>query len=185
MSSSERASGDPPFVVVGQVSKPHGTKGELFVWPLTDRPDSTFVPGVVLHVADASGNLPDEGLAPLEITAARPYRRGALVSLEGIEDRNTAERFHGRYLLRPFAEVDPADEDEIFYHQLLGLRVMTPEGLVVGEVLEVHHLKPVDLLEVTRGDGTILIPFRREIVRSWDLEKGTLLVTPPEGLLEL
>ena len=27
---------EPAYLVVGHVNKAHGTKGELFVWPLTD-----------------------------------------------------------------------------------------------------------------------------------------------------
>jgi 16S rRNA processing protein RimM len=185
MTSIADAGGDPPFVVVGQVSKPHGTKGELFIWPLTDRPETTFVPGVRLQVADSSGNLPDEGFPPMDISAGRAYRRGYLVSVEGIDDRNAADPLHGRYLLRPFAEVEPAGEDEIFYHRLLGLRVVTMDGEEVGEVLEVHHMEPADLLEVSRGDRTVLIPFRREIVERWDLDAGVLVLNPPEGLLDL
>jgi 16S rRNA processing protein RimM len=185
MSTAPAEGADPPYVVVGHVSKPHGTKGELFIWPLTDRPESTFVPGVRLLLADSTGNLPDEEGPPMEITAARPYRRGYLVSVRGIVDRNAADPLHGRYLLRPFAEVEPAGEDEIFYHRLLGLRVVTTDGEEVGEVLEVHHMEPADLLEVSRGDRTVLIPFRREIVERWDLEAGILVLDPPEGLLDL
>jgi ribosomal 30S subunit maturation factor RimM len=35
----------PEHLVVGHVTKPHGTKGELFVWPLTDRVEDVFEPG--------------------------------------------------------------------------------------------------------------------------------------------
>lgn len=176
---------DPPFVVVGQVSRPHGTKGELFVWPLTDHPETTFVPGVLLQVADGSGNHPDPSLEPYRVAEVRPYRKGYLVTLDGVEDRGEADAFHGRYLVRPFEEVEPLDEGELFYHQLLGMTVVTADGDVVGEVLEVFHLQPVDLLEVTRGDSTILIPFQAEVVRDWDVETRRLVITPPEGLLDL
>jgi 16S rRNA processing protein RimM len=176
---------DPPFVVVAQVSKPHGTKGELFVWPLTDYPETTFVPGVHLQVADASGNLPDPAFEPVRIDEVRPYRKGYLLMLDGVEDRSDAERLHGRYLVRPFEEIEPLDEGEVFYHQLLGMTVVTADGEEVGEVLEVYHLQPVDLIEVRRGDSTILLPFQAEVVRDWDLASRRLVITPPEGLLDL
>jgi 16S rRNA processing protein RimM len=176
---------DPPFVVVGQIAKPHGTKGEFYVWPLTDRPGSTFAEGVTLRVADVTGNVPDPDLPPLVVTAARAHRKGHLVSFEGIEDRGAAELLHGRYLVRPFAETEPLDEGEIFYHQLLGLMVETEAGERIGPIVEVYHLKPRDLIEVEREGRTLLIPFHREVVRRWDLSRGTLTVRPPEGLLDL
>jgi len=176
---------DPPFVVVAHVSKPHGTKGELFVWPLTDRPESTFVAGGVLRIADDSGNLPDPEFEPVRIQSVRPYKKGFLLTLDGVEDRSQADVLHGRYLVRPFEETEPLDEGEIFYHQLLGLTAVMPDGTVLGEVVEVYHLRPVDLIEITHGDTTVLLPFQEEVVRSWDLERRQLVVTPPEGLLDL
>lgn len=177
---------DPPFVVVGHVSRPHGTKGEFFIWSLTDRPDSTFVPGVRMRVADASGQEPDPLFPPLEVEEARSYRKGFLVRFLGVDDRTRGELLRDRYLLRPFRETEPLDEGEIFYHQLLGLTAFTVDGEEIGRVLEVYALRPVDLLEVARGqDDSVLIPFTREIVVEWDVEEGRLVVDPPEGLLEL
>jgi 16S rRNA processing protein RimM len=178
---------DPAHVVVAQVARSHGIRGELFLWSLTDRPESTFAPGAELLVADAGGNDPDPKHPPLVVVAVRPYRKGFLVSVEGVEDRTASDLLRGRYLLRPFDEVDPLDEGEVFYHQLLGLQVVTPGGEQLGRVVEVYHLEPSDLVEVARGEGkkTLLLPFREEVIQGWDLEAGTLVVTPPEGLLEL
>ena len=50
--------GHPPFLVVGHVNKVHGTKGELFVWPLTDYPGSHFTPGAVHIPAGEDGENP-------------------------------------------------------------------------------------------------------------------------------
>jgi 16S rRNA processing protein RimM len=178
--------GDPPFVVVGHVSKPHGTKGELFVWPLTDYPEHTFVPGVRLLVADAWGNLPDPEWPPVVLEGVRPFKRGFLLVVEGVRDRNAADPFHGRYLLRPLEEVQPLDRDEIFHHQLRGLTVVTDQGETVGPVVEVYEARPVDLLEVRREEGgTVLIPFHRDVVAGWDLETRVLRITPPDGLLDV
>jgi len=176
---------DPPFVVVGHITKPHGTKGEFFVWPLTDHPDTTFVPGAILQLADASGSQPDPAFGPLRITEVRPYRRGVLVHARGVPDRNAADLIRDRYLLRPFEETEPLDEGEIFYHQLLGLQVLTREGEAIGRVTEVYGLRPADLLEVSGAGKSRLIPLTRELLVGWDLEAGTLTIDPPEGLLDL
>jgi 16S rRNA processing protein RimM len=170
---------------VGHLSKAHGTKGEIFVWPLTDRPESTFAPGTVLHVSDAEGRDPDPDVAPAHLTESRPYRRGYLVRLDGVDDRTAAERLRGRYLLRPFEETDPLGEGELFYHQLLGMKVVTKDGVEVGVVREVYALRPAHLLEVVGPAGEKLIPFTERIVVSWDLASGTLVIDPPEGLLDL
>jgi 16S rRNA processing protein RimM len=174
----------PDFLVVGHVAKPHGTRGELTVQPLTDHPGDVFVPGVVLRPADAAGALPDPDLPPLRIDAARPFQRGWLVVFGGIDDRNAADLMRGRYLLIARALLPPLAEGEIFLHQLMGLEVVTVAGGRVGDVIEVYELRPANLMEVRGERGTVLIPFLENIVREVDVAGGRIVIDPPEGLLE-
>lgn len=177
--------GRPRFAVVGHLGRPHGTRGELHVEPLTDRPDSTFVEGGELLLGDARGETPDPARAPLRLVRVRPYRKGFLLTFEGVSDRDAAEGLRGRYLLRPFDDLEPLDEGEIFHHQLRGLRVVTSTGEEVGKVREIYPLQPADLLEIVGEDRAHLVPFTREIIVGWDLERGRLVIDPPAGLLDL
>ncbi len=180
-----RPAADPEFVVVGHVSKAHGTKGELYIWPLTDRPDSTFLPGAELQFADPTGTLPDPELPAARMIGVRPYRHGFLVFFDGVHDRDVAERLRNRYLLRPFQETEPLADGEIFYHQLLGMRVVTRDGTDVGEVREVYELRPAHLLQVEGPTKEHLIPFTKEVIVSWSSADRTIVIDPPEGLLDL
>ena len=178
------ASGDnPPFLVVGHLNKAHGTRGELFIWPLTDYPETHFAPGVVHFPGDDEGQTPSTDLDPLTIESVRPYRKGFLARFRGIGDRTAAERLRGRYLLRPFEAMDELAEGEIFYHELLGSTVVTRDGSVLGSIKEVYALKPADLLEVAGPDGDIMLPLIPEMVVEFDREEGKVVVDPPEGLL--
>ena len=176
---------DPSYLVVGHLNKAHGTKGELFVWPLTDHPGTSFQPGVILYVANPDGTEPDPSFPSYRVQAARPFRRGFLVGLEGVEDRTGAEGLQGRYLLRPLEELEELAEGELFYHQLLGLMVETTDGRAVGEVVEVYELRPADLLEVRGPSGTHFIPFVASLVTEIDPGAGRILIDPPMGLLDL
>jgi len=173
------------YLVVGHLNKAHGTKGELFVWPLTDHPEGTFAPGVILHLGDETGNVPDPTRATLAIESVRPFRRGYLLRLKGVETRDDAEALQGRYVLRPRDELDPQEEGEFFYHQLLGMQVVTAEGMEIGEVVEVYELRPADLLEVRGPSKTHHIPFLASLVKRVDLEGRILVIDPPPGLLEV
>ena len=174
---------DPPYLVVGHLNKCHGTKGELFAWPLTDHPESTYSPGVVLRLGTEEGDAPSPDLPPVEIQTVRPYRRGFLVKFVGVDDRTAAEHFKGFYLLKPFDEIEELAEGEVFYHQLLGMRVRTAEGREVGVVVEVYELRPAELLEVHGPDGIVLVPLLPHIVKSVDQEAEEIIIDPPEGLL--
>ena len=176
---------DPRFLVVGHLNKPHGTKGELFVWPLTDHPESVYAPGTVLSAADEGGQEPDADLAPLRIVGLRPFRSGYLISFAGVRSREDAELLKGRYLLTELESVPPLEEGELFYHQLLGMEVVTRDGRLLGEIVEVYELRPAHLLEVHGPAGEVMIPFLQGIVVETDPEAGRMVIDPPEGLLDL
>ena len=174
----------PRHLVVGHLNKAHGIKGEVFVWPLTDHPGSTFAPGVALFLGDGEGLVLPE-LTTCRIESSRPYRRGFLVRFEGVRDRNAAEALADRYVLRAVDEVADLEEGEVFYHDLLGMKVVTVDGARVGEVTEVYELRPVDLLEVKDGERSILVPYVSPMVHSVSVDDQRIVLDAPEGLLDV
>jgi len=175
----------PAFLIVGHLNKAHGTKGELFAWPLTDHPEVVYEPGTVFQAGDVDSNAPDPDMPPLRLVAARPFKRGYLVAFAGVHDREGAERLQGRYLFRETEALEPLQEGEVFYHQLLGMQVVTTTGEQVGTIREVYELRPADLLEVHGPRGEVMIPFLSHIVVEVDPEAGRMVIDPPEGLLDL
>lgn len=176
---------DPGHLAVGHVVRAHGILGELFVSTLTDHPEGSFAPGVVLRPGDPSGLAPDPDLPPLRVASVRPFKDGFLVSFGGVESRTQAERLRGRYLLRPTAELHAPAPGEFWHHQLVGLEVVTAAGGRVGVVRELVEVAGSDLLAVDDGEREHLIPFRKAFVVEVDLAGGRVVVDPPEGLLDL
>jgi 16S rRNA processing protein RimM len=175
----------PSHLVVGHISKPHGTRGEVFVLPLTDNPAAVFAAGQTLLLGDEEGALGDDAPAVV-VEGARAFKRGLLVSFEHVGSREDADELARRYLLVPAEVVPPLDEGEVFYHELLGMHVETMAGEAVGHVREVFETVPHHLLEVSGADGRLrLIPFADRIVRSVDRETGRIVIDPPAGLLDL
>lgn len=174
---------EPERLVVGHLAKPHGTKGELYVSPLTDRALETFAPGRELLLGDEEGDA-GEANEPVRVESAREFKRGLLVKFGGIEDRTAAEPLARRYVLAPRDVLAPLEEGEVFYHQLLGADVVTTSGEVIGQVREVYDTEPAHLLEVETDSGRLhLIPFTERVVRA--VSPGRVEIEPPEGLLEL
>jgi 16S rRNA processing protein RimM len=80
----------------------------------------------------------------------------------------------------------PEDPDEFLDHQLVGLRAESVLGEPFGEVVRVEHGPAHDLLILAQPDGRqALIPFVKAIVPEVDLASGRVVLTPPEGLLDL
>lgn len=173
---------EPEHLVVGHLSRAHGTRGEVVVSPLTDRPGSVFAPGKRVVVGSVEG---EPTKAELRIESVRPHKQALLTRFEGVEDRSAAQTLTGRYLLIPASEVPEPAENEVFYHQLLGLMVETVAGESVGRIREVFETEPDHMLEVRGEGGVHLVPFTGRIVKEVDLDGGRLVIDPPEGLLEL
>lgn len=168
-------------LVVGRISRPHGVRGEVAVDVRTDDPDLRLAAGAVLATEPAAAG-------PLKVTRSRWHSGRLLVSFDGVGDRDEADQLRGTLLLVDSDELeDLADPDEFRDHQLIGLTVVDPDGVLVGEVSNVTHYGQ-DLLVVTgsgdRAGQEILIPFVSAIVPEVDLAAGLLLVDPPPGLLD-
>ena len=175
----------PTHLVVGHITKPHGTKGELFVWPLTDSVGDVYQPGKELLIGDEHGKLDPEA-GSLTVESVRDFKRGVLVKFVGFSDRNAVNELGDLYLLVPIEEVAARDEGELYYHELLGMQVVTNDGDAIGEVAEVYETEPAHLLEVKNSEGKIhLIPYAERIVKKVDPEARQIVIKPPPGLLDL
>jgi 16S rRNA processing protein RimM len=179
---------------VGQIFRAHGLRGEVLVDVRTDEPDERFAVGSVLltdstavrrttPVPDGAWQVP----AKLTIESVRPHQGGLLIVFDGVYDRNLAEDLRGVLLCVDSSEVAPSDDpDEFNDHQLVGLAAVDAEGAPLGRVVRVDHAPASDLLVVERpGGGTALVPFVKAIVPEVDVAGGRVVLTPPEGLLDL
>jgi 16S rRNA processing protein RimM len=85
------------------------------------------------------------------------------------------------------ADLPPSDDPEEFHdHELVGLAAVLGDGTPLGSVTEVVHGPAGDLLAIAReGGGEVLVPFIREFVPEVDVAGGRVVLTPPEGLLDL
>ena len=171
-------------LVVGRVVKAHGITGEVVVDVRTDDPDARFAPGSVLRGRPGKGG----GAArDFTVTSARPHGGGLLVRLEGVTDRNGADALRGTLFIVDSEDLPPIDDPDEFYdHQLEGLRVVTTDGRLVGNVAEVLHTAAGELLSVTTETGSeVLVPFVSAIVLSVSLADQTIEIDPPDGLLDI
>ena len=174
-------------VVVGRLGRPQGLRGEVTVEVRTDEPEVRLGIGAELLVRSADLGAPPEGLpATLTVSTARMQSGRLILGFDGFADRSAAERL--RDVLVAVA-VDPserpADPEEFYDHQLVGLAVVTVSAEQLGAVVDVLHLPSQDVLVVrSERRGEVLIPFTAGIVPTVDLVVGQVVVDPPTGLLD-
>lgn len=184
MAGSARDSGDgaPGPIIVGRIRKAHGVRGDLVVEPLTDEPDAVFTVGRRLLAGTATGDPARDG-AEMHIAAVTPFKGGFIVHFVEIADRTVAETWRDRFLLAPANELAALGDDEVYVHDLIGMRVELESGALVGSVADTYELPQGLALDVAREKGTVMIPYDR-VVTSVDRERRVIRIDPPAGLLD-
>ncbi|MDB4878088.1 MAG: Ribosome maturation factor rimM [Gemmatimonadetes bacterium] len=172
----------PELIIVGRVRKAHGIRGDLVVEPITDEPDAVFAPGRRVIAGTASGD-PTKDRHELHVLSSSPFKGGFIVRFGEIADRTIAETWRDRFLLVPADELEPPADDQIYIHELPGMRVELESGALVGTVIDTYELPQGLMLDVKREIGSILIPYDR-VVTSLDREARVLRIDPPEGLID-
>ncbi len=167
---------DVDQVVVGRIICPHGVQGKIIVEPLTENPERFGAGSRLLLEGDGEDR-------EVIVEAAAPYKRGLLVSIEGISDRTAAEGLRGRYLSVLLEELPEPEEGEFYHHQLVGLEVIDQHGETLGAVTNVLSLPAQDMLVIERDGKEHMIPFVEEFIREVSLDAGTILVDNMPGLI--
>jgi 16S rRNA processing protein RimM len=167
------------LVSVGAIVRPQGNRGEVVVVPMTDFPQDRFQPGATLWVERAGH------VEAVVVRSSRPHDARWVIGLEGVGSIDEAEAFRGRELRIPPEQLQPLDAGTHYVHDLAGCVVETAEGRQVGTVKDVRLDAGIPLLVVEGMNGEVLIPFIDAICRKVDVAGKTIVVEPPEGLLEL
>ena len=162
------------YVVVGRIGPAHGLRGEVFVEPRTDEPERRFATGQTLRTPAGS----------MTVASSRTHSGKLVVRFEEIDGRTAAEAVRGTELT---CLVDPAelpeDPEEFYDHQLVGLRVETTEGQVVGELERVEHGAAQDLLVIRTPEREVLFPFVSVFVPEVDVPGGRIVIDDRPGIL--
>lgn len=151
---------------MGRIVKPHGLRGEVSVYPITNRPERRFLPGAILQSDDG----------PMEVAAARPHQAAWLVVFVGVADRTAAEGLRGR-VLRAEPIEDEDDPDALWVHELIGAEVVDTGGTSHGRVEAVEANPASDLLVL---NGERLVPLVFVVSHA----PGRVVIDPPAGLLD-
>lgn len=174
------------YIIVGDVARPHGIRGEVCIDSHADSP-SYFERGAVVRLSPPGS--PARG-RDYVVRGARVHKERLLVTFDGVPDRNAAETLRGLSVSIPASKLDPPDPDEVFLHELLGLRVRlaaaAPADPDLGVLEDVRDSGGAELWVIRDREGReILFPAADELVPEIDLEARVVIIDPPPGLLEL
>lgn len=171
------------LVQVGFVFRPHGLDGELKIDPEHADDPERFETLPVVFLGSHRRQVTEH-----RITSVRyqQTKRGTtvLLGLEGVNSRDEAEAV-AKFKVFAAEEALDLGEDELFAHDLIGMVVVTEEGVVLGTVANVTEMPAQDTLVVrTEDGGEAMIPAVDDFLLDIDEEAERITVRPIEGLLE-
>jgi 16S rRNA processing protein RimM len=171
--STATAPSKDDYLVVARVVAAHGIRGEVRCEVITDFPER-FRSTSRLFLGSVH--------TPVDVERARSQKGSLLLKLADVDTRDAAERLRGVTLSVPGTEAVPLPPGTYFWHDIIGLRVVTTAGDDLGQVAEILQTGGNDVYVVKRGDAELLIPAIKDVVRGVDLGAGVMTVEMMEGL---
>jgi 16S rRNA processing protein RimM len=169
------------YLVVGRLRKPHGLKGDVSLFPLSDSPETVFAPGNQLWLLNLEGEVVG---GPLTVERSRGYHREWLVKFAAIDGRDQLEQWRGLFLGADETSLRPLEGDEVYVDDLAGYSVRALDGTPLGLVTAVYELPAGLTIEVQGPKREFLLPYKKEFVRQVEREARRLVVAPPPGLVD-
>lgn len=170
----------PRYLLLGEILRPHGIRGELRVRLLTDYPERLSE----MESVFIGRNPESDDVTRYHIDQIRVHQGYGLLKLKEIDSRDAADLLRELFVMVELENAVPLEEDEIYLYQLIGLNVQTEAGVQLGKLVEVLETGANDVY-VVQGDryGEVLIPVLDSTIVDTDIDQGRLIVNLPEGLL--
>ena len=161
-------------IEIGKIVNTHGIKGTLKVQPWADYPEifeeitRVFVKNKEYKINSVS------------------YQKGmVLINLDTLNNLNDAETFKNLVISAERDDFEELPEGVYYVTDLIGCKVLEDDTLI-GVISDVTATGGVDLYEIKRADNKPLyLPAAKEYIISIDIDKKTIQVKIPEGLLDL
>ena len=163
---------------IGVITKAHGIRGELRVFPTTDD-HARFK----LLIGEKIKTEKDGETNFYQLENARTQKETVILKLKKINDRNAAETMTGAVILIPSEKALPLELDEYYIRDLIGLRAETESGEYLGILTDVLQTAANDVYVIEPENGeSFLIPAIKNVIKNISREKIILFL--PEGLRE-
>lgn len=152
-------------LIIGEVLKPQGIRGELKIKPYTDSAeDFRGLKRVFL------------GREEFKVLSVRTGDGAVYLGLRGVPDRNAAELLRGREVCIPREEAPEPEEGRYYIADLLGAQIVTEEGALLGTLAAIRQAA-TDVYTLVQGGKEILFPAAAGVITDVDVENKRITVS--------
>lgn len=168
------------LIEIGQFGKPHGIKGELNA-AIDGNVDLGRLEKVALDI--------DGIYVPFFLDAVRPKRvDSVIIGIDGIDSEEKASQLVNKTIYAFAADnvVEADEEGGLYASDLIGYTIVHANGQPVGTITDINDSTDNALFIVTLPQGhPVYIPIADELIEEINQEKKYIVMTLPEGILEL
>jgi 16S rRNA processing protein RimM len=166
--------GEPLYLSVGFLRRPHGLKGEIIMDLHTDFPER-MEKGRKVFVG--------EDHKEMTLTNVRPHQTGLLVKFDDIDTPEEAGLYRNQWVYVMTKDV-PLPEGQHYKHELLGLKVVDEQDNLLGELVEILETGANDVYVVRDDSGKeILLPNIPSVILDLNVGARTMRVHLLDGLV--
>ncbi len=164
---------------LGVISKTYSFKGEVILYIDSDQPEHYYnIDMLLLEV--------NKKLVPFFIEASRVHKTNQLrVKFDNVNDETDAKRLTKKKVFLPLAALPQLDDDQFYYHEIIGFTLLDQDDSEVGEILTYIDNPANPMLEVSYKGKEALIPYNDAAHVAIDKKQKQLKVRIPEGLLAI
>ena len=167
--------GEPEYLVIGFLRRPHGVGGEMLMDVHTDFPDRIKT-GMTLFVG--------ESRQPMTLASRRSHNKGMLVRFRGIKTPEAAGMYRNQWVAVTTASRPALPEGEYYHHQLIGLNVIDEQATPLGVIVDILETGANDVYVVKDESGReLLLPAIPAVVLGVQLADRQMRVHLLDGLV--
>lgn len=165
------------YFEIGQIVNTFGIKGMVKVNPFTD--DISQFKKIESILVDKKGTFIE-----MQIEEVKYSKNQVLLKLKGIDTIEEAEKYRNCYLKLSREKARKLPKGTYFIADLIGIKVYTEEGDLLGKVDDIYNSGASDIYVVKNELGKqILLPATKEVIRQIDLEQKKIIVHILKGLI--
>jgi len=166
----------PRYLVVGEILKPWGFRGEVKVRVITDYPNR-LVKAKTIYLGEQA--------RALQVERARLHSGYVLMKFAGLDSDTAVAKLRGELLHIPVEDAVKLKKGQYFHYQIIGLNVVSTAGEALGQIKEILETGANDVYLVNTPQGKeLLLPAIKDVVKQIDLDAGTMTVELIPGLME-
>jgi len=162
-------------ICIGVITAVNGVKGNVKIRSFTESPDDISSFKLIY----------DENKNPYKISVVTSKKDYIIAGIDGIHNRNEAEKLRNTKLFINRSELPEPSNDEYYHADLIGLEARYKDGAIAGTIKNVVNFGAGDIIEIydVSTEATLYIPFVKAQVPEVNINERYIIVAPAEELI--